>query len=232
NLMAPELVAEFTAAFHAADFAEVIRSLDRHFGASTYSLRSLFRDEQREVLRRILASSLESAEGVYRALYEQEAPMMRFLVSLGSPVPRVFQTAAEFFFNSTFRRELEADGKLDVERVWSLVEEARALDVDLDEEGLGYLLSQAIHKMLKDLTENLEDLETLDRLASTADLAQSGPFQADLWEAQNLYYELLQSGYSASLTRARETRETADRPSRDWAEKFEDLGRHLLVRVD
>ena len=34
-----------------ADIAEVIRLLDRQFGASTYSLRTLFRDEQRRVLR-------------------------------------------------------------------------------------------------------------------------------------------------------------------------------------
>src|SRR5574337_1135675 len=45
---------ELTETFARADFPEVIRLLDRHFGASTYSLKSLFRDEQRKVFNLIL----------------------------------------------------------------------------------------------------------------------------------------------------------------------------------
>ena len=48
---------EVTAAFSKADFAETFRLLDKHFGTSTYSLKSLFRDERRKVLGRILEST-------------------------------------------------------------------------------------------------------------------------------------------------------------------------------
>ncbi len=36
--------------FAGAYFPEIIRLMDKHFGAATYSLRSLFRDEQRKVM--------------------------------------------------------------------------------------------------------------------------------------------------------------------------------------
>src|SRR5262245_19800776 len=49
---------ELTGAFNRGDFSEVIRLLDRHFGESTYSLRSIFHDDQRKILSRILQSSL------------------------------------------------------------------------------------------------------------------------------------------------------------------------------
>ena len=45
-----QLVAEFSEAFNRADFPQVIRLMDKHFGESYYSLKNLFRDEQRKVL--------------------------------------------------------------------------------------------------------------------------------------------------------------------------------------
>ena len=63
----------------AGDFAEVIRLMDRDFGESTYSLASLFRDEQRKVIKQLLTPSIVEAETAYRRLYEQHLPTMRFL---------------------------------------------------------------------------------------------------------------------------------------------------------
>jgi alpha-amylase/alpha-mannosidase (GH57 family) len=91
-----EMVQEVTEAFWRADLPEVIRLLDKHFLELTYSLRTLFRDEQRKILRRILGDSLESAEAAYRQVYENHAPLMRFLADLRIPLPRSFRTAAGF----------------------------------------------------------------------------------------------------------------------------------------
>src|SRR5260370_28149008 len=52
----PSLTREAVEGFRRADFAEVIRFMDRRFGESNYSLWSLFRDEQRKVLEQILTS--------------------------------------------------------------------------------------------------------------------------------------------------------------------------------
>src|SRR5262249_61723070 len=48
------LVKELAGAFAKADFPDIIRLMDRGFGESTYSLGSLFRDEQRKIIRRVL----------------------------------------------------------------------------------------------------------------------------------------------------------------------------------
>ena len=47
------LVQEVTQAFSRADIPEVIRTLDRVFGRDIFSLKSLFRDEQRKILNQI-----------------------------------------------------------------------------------------------------------------------------------------------------------------------------------
>ncbi|MBM3957621.1 MAG: DUF3536 domain-containing protein, partial [Gemmatimonadetes bacterium] len=91
-------------AFDAGDFAEVARRIAHHFGPPTHSIRSVFRDRQREILNGLLRSAAGRLEAIYRAVYEQEAPMMRFLVALGVPVPRALTNAAEFLIDTSLRR--------------------------------------------------------------------------------------------------------------------------------
>ena len=49
-------------ATHSGDPAAVIRAMDEHLSHSGYSLKSLFRDEQRRVVTRLLESTLREAE--------------------------------------------------------------------------------------------------------------------------------------------------------------------------
>ena len=104
------MVGETTAAFRRGDFAEVIRTFDRHFGASTYSLQSLFRDEQRKVIKRVLNASIIEAENAFRQVHDNHLPTMHFLAGMGAPLPRVFEVAAEFLLNTDLRRDLPGRG--------------------------------------------------------------------------------------------------------------------------
>src|SRR5207249_11334107 len=84
----------------------------QHFG-ETYSLRSIFHDDQRKILNVILKSTLAEAEAVYRQIYETHAPMMRFVSDLRIPLPRAFSIAAEFAINSSVRTAFEDIENLD-----------------------------------------------------------------------------------------------------------------------
>lgn len=71
------MVAELSSAFSTVDSPRVIRTLDKHFGMTAYTVRSLFRDEQRKVLSSILESTLAAVESSYRQIYETNYPLMR-----------------------------------------------------------------------------------------------------------------------------------------------------------
>jgi alpha-amylase/alpha-mannosidase (GH57 family) len=103
------MVRETSLACASADFTGVIRLLDKHFGSSTYSLKSLFRDEQRDVLDHILHSTMTEIETAYRQLYEHHYPPMRFLSELGGPVPRAFHSAAELIINIDLHRAVNSE---------------------------------------------------------------------------------------------------------------------------
>ena|GEM_PF-4716883 len=57
-------------AFSGADTAKAILALNETFDKKTFSLRELFRDEQRKITNTILNESLTSAAAVYRAIFE------------------------------------------------------------------------------------------------------------------------------------------------------------------
>jgi hypothetical protein len=176
------LVQELTEAFTKADFSEAIRLLDRHFGESTYSLKSLFRDEQRKVLHRILESSLAEAETVYRQLYEQQVPLMRLLTDLAMPFPKAFSMAADFFLNTNLRRAL-AQEELDLNRIMTLLDEAARGQITFDTADLGYALQQTLQQIMRRLAVHPTELTILKQLQAAAALAHTLPFEVDLWRA-------------------------------------------------
>ena len=211
--------------FLRGDFAEVIRFLDRRFGESHYSLRSLFRDEQRKVLEQILTTSLGEAESLYRQIYEQRAPMMRFLTHLHIPLPKAFHAAAELVLNGNLRRALEQED-IDAERVNTLLETARLEGVALDTATLEFAYRHNLERMAEQLVIN-PTLESLQRLDSGARLLSALPFLVDLWKIQNHYYRLLKDVYP----NARRGKEQGDETVQAWLNTFEALGQKLAVKV-
>jgi alpha-amylase/alpha-mannosidase (GH57 family) len=220
------MLQELTQPFCAADFAEAVRLLDKHFGTSTYSLKSLFRDEQHKVLDSILESALSEIEAVYQQVYEHHYPPMRFLAELGYPIPKGYQSAAEFILNSGLRRALSSD-PLEQEQIRSLLDEVQTWQVELDGEELSYLLQQSLEKMMVRLVATADDLDLLKEVLTAIQVAHSAPFPVDLWRVQNLYHQLLESTYPKLKSKAQE----GDEKARNWSDLFVSLGQQLAMRV-
>ena len=208
-----------------ADFAEVIRLMDRRFGESHYSVRSLFRDEQRKTLDLILSATLEEAETLYRQIYEHRAPMMRFLTALHIPLPKAFQSAAEIVLNGYLRRALEQE-EIDTERINGLLETAKVEGISLDNATLEFAFRKNIERMAERFAA--EPTEAHLRLLDTAaGLLRSLPFTVDLWKVQNVYYGMLKNVYP----KMRENKERGDESAQALIRGFEALGQKLAVKV-
>jgi alpha-amylase/alpha-mannosidase (GH57 family) len=220
------LIAEAGTAFEHGDLPRVVRLLDGYFGSVSYSLKSLFRDEQRHILRRVLASTLDEVEDDLRDIYEQQAPLMRFLKTLGMPLPRAFGAAAEFVLNVDLRRAVSRSNA-DPGEVRRLLAETAALGVELEREELSFALEQALETLVESLRERPGDSDLLRRADEAVSLASSPPFQVDLWRAQNRCYELLRMVYPIQSGKAEE----GDAEAAEWVRRFRKLGKGLAVRV-
>ena len=186
------MIHDVAEAFARADMPEVIRRLDKDFLELGFSLRSLFRDEQRRVLDAVLASTLAEAESVYRSLYEHNAPLLRFLVDLGSPLPRTLREAASLVLHANLRRAFEAEA-MDLEAVGAVLDEARKLRLGLDGEVLAYSLQTTLERMAERYAREPGDAELLAKLRAVLELHERLPFDVNLWRVQNVYWDLLRS---------------------------------------
>jgi hypothetical protein len=166
------LCREMTEVFQREDFVETRRVVDTQFGSGTYTLKLLFRDEQRKILRLIVESALEEAEAVYRQLFERYSPLMRFHADLQLERPRGLEAAAEFTLNAELRHALTAV-HLDFDRIRARLGEAARTGVTLDQAPLEFALRAK--------------LETLAEAWCAAPTA----FSVDLWAVQNGYFDVL-----------------------------------------
>jgi alpha-amylase/alpha-mannosidase (GH57 family) len=181
-------------AFAKADSTAIIRLLDEGFGKKVYSLRSLFRDEQRKILRLILDETLTDAEAAYRGIYERRAQLIRFLSDIQVPIPKALQSAAEIALNSQLR-EAFRNRDVDVDSVRRLLKEASGLHVDLDKTTVEFSVRKRIEEAAAKFASHRADFGTLERLNFLLELAGSLPFPVVLWETQNTVYTPLIQSY-------------------------------------
>jgi alpha-amylase/alpha-mannosidase (GH57 family) len=214
------------AAFERGDVTELVRELDRNFGAGVYTLQLLFRDELRKVLDSILASTFEEAESTYRHMFEDHASLIRFITRVGVPLPHHLQLAAEFTLNIDLRRSLEAETP-DPEKIQNLLRETKTTHVALDVPTLEFSLRRQIERLAEAMREDPSSIERIQLLDQVVVLAHTLPFDVTMWTAQNDFYQILQSRYPEFRSRAEQGDESADR----WVERFRRLGADLSVRV-
>jgi alpha-amylase/alpha-mannosidase (GH57 family) len=217
---------EIMGAFSRADIPEVLRVMEKELGRTTYSVRSLFRDDQRSILRQILNTSLDEVEGAYRQIYEHHVPLIHFLRDLGMPLPRAIHTAAEFALNSRLRHEFGED-EMDLERVRNLLAEVRAADVVLDSTTLEFTLRVTIERLFERFSKHPRDQVLLERLEAIVGQARSLPFEVAMWTAQNVWSQMHLTAFDEFARRV----EHGEPDARAWIEHFKSLGEKLAVRV-
>jgi alpha-amylase/alpha-mannosidase (GH57 family) len=221
-----QITEELHAAFMRADTPEVLRLLNLSFGKNIYSLKSLFRDDQKNILDIILKSSLAEAETSLLRQYEQDAPLMHFLGGLHVEQPKLFRVLAELALNTQLREALGKEN-LAPERVQSLLQEAASMNIPLDVETLEFVMRRQTELQAREFWTNPEDLSRLARLDEAVIMARSMPFQVNLWQVQNLCARKLNGNFGSIRAQA----EQGDAAAKSWVGHMTSLAENLDLRL-
>jgi alpha-amylase/alpha-mannosidase (GH57 family) len=202
-------------------FPDVIRLLDSHYGRADYSLTSLFTDEQRRIVQLILNSTLWDIENSLTTIYEDHASLLHYLSQAGLPKPPALALAAGFAINAGLRRALEGD-PIDQALLRSFLSLAKADQIQLDSTTLSYIADQRMKRAMVELQMSSGSLEMLDRALTLGRTLTELPFELNLWQAQNIWYEILRTS-SYGLT----SLDPEERPH--WDKNFAELGSCLSI---
>ena len=222
-----KLLADLTDAFSRAETPEVVRLLDRGFGERTFSLKSLFKDEQRRILKKILSSTMAETENSHLNLYQNHAPLMRFISGLGSPIPKELRATIEYALNSLLRRALAID-ELDGTRIGVLLAEARDQKITLDVTTLEFTLRRNLERSANRFAADPTYLPSVNNLKLGVAIAKQMPFPVSLWSVQNRVYDV----YLKIYKRLQRKAQKADSKAQEWVRAFRSLARFADVRVE
>ncbi len=218
-----ELTTRVMEEFSAGRFPDVLDALDTYFGGMRYSLKSLFKDEQKRIIDMILSNTLQDAEASYHLIYEKHGALMRFLKEMDQPIPEVLRITTAFVLNTDLVRTFSRD-PVDSVRISMLLELVKREDVKMDEAMVAFAAGNSLARLMRRLANTPDNLELLQRADVLAALLQMLPFPVNYWESQNIYYQLLQDELPA---RAR----NQDEISMAWVKRFVSLGEKLRVSV-
>ncbi|HEY4819137.1 MAG TPA: DUF3536 domain-containing protein [Candidatus Acidoferrum sp.] len=182
-----QLKSSLADSFSKADATQALQTLTEKFSNKTFSLRTLFRDEQRKIVDVILKESLATAAAAYRSIYENQAPLIRFLNGLGIPVPAAFQSAAQIALNSQLKQAFEQRDP-DLDAIQSYLKEAAASNIALDVPGLEYAIRRRLETEAEFFVSGPMDLEVVQKLTTLLKFVSTLPFPVVLWEVQNICY--------------------------------------------
>ncbi|MBC8095938.1 MAG: DUF3536 domain-containing protein [Akkermansiaceae bacterium] len=194
--------------YETADFPQVIRLIDKHFGHSSYSLKSLFKDEQRRILNEILSSAREDLEVRFRSITDRYAPLMKFLQSAGAPLPSGLQIAWDLTLHSNIRRQF-VNGHTDLEQLKTWVHEASARGSDVLNADISYAVKNRMERSIRHIAENPCELNLVKELEGIATLMLPLPLGLNLAEVQNTYWTLKKTTLAEFRQRAAEGDQSA-----------------------
>lgn len=219
-----DLKQKCSAAVTQANLPEVVRLIDSFFGGTPYSLASLFKDDQRRILRFILNATLSEVEDSLVKIYEEHASLLHFLNASSLPKPPALTMAAGFAINAGLRRALEKE-PIDLKRVRSLISLAKSDGVVLESHALRYLSDQHMKRAMIELHARPLHADGLDQALTLATTLRELPFELILWQAQNIWYDTLTKSSRFLLS-------VDAKISEPWQIQFMELGRQLGIAVE
>lgn len=185
--------------FERRSVADVVRSIDRRFSGRPYALTDLFLDERRRIVATLVSDVIDRRRDQLFRVFEENRPLLRFLVEADTPVPAPLRAAADYTlstrFVDTLRRAEVGDPEWPAatQELARIHEEARALGATLDLGEARRILEARILAQAQELALASRP-ETARALLAYLELGETLQLHPNLWEAQNLYWTLKQRG--------------------------------------
>lgn len=216
---------EIITSFERGSFADMVRLMDKHFGMHNYSLKHLFKDEQRKIVNQVISSTIEEFEETYRSLYENNRILMGFLQETGMPIPRVFYTAAEFTMNQDLKKACKEEKGLG--RIQSILHDIKKWNIPVDASDHEFAIRRRIETLMDELRKNPSVFSLLQRIERKLHLFPALPFEINLWHVQNVYYDLAKTTYKELLLKAK----AGDTDAVHWTAAFKQIGHRLSFNI-
>lgn len=221
-----EMWEDIAARFRDTDLPGTFRRIEKHFTTVNYSLWHLFRDEQRDVISRVLNSAITDLERSLRQLNEINLPVIHVLKKTGVPLPGVFSSIMEFILNDDLKKMLgsEYPGNEELTRI---ISQMREWNFTPDTTGISYIFTERINGFMERYISEPGKREILEKIVDLMDTVKPLSLKFERWSIQNMYFVIGKSLYHEMKQKAY----SGDTDAAEWISLFDRLGTHLKVKI-
>jgi alpha-amylase/alpha-mannosidase (GH57 family) len=210
-----------TNAFDEGRLGDVIGIMQTYFGPEKYTIWQLFKDEKRKILDQIARTSLEELEESLRRAYNRDYPLVNALANNDIPVPNAYRATFEYILNADLVKNFQAE-KINIKTLERLLGEIERWSLRIeDPDNISRLAGEAIFKELKRFGSERDNVKRLQRLNRLFPLMAKFKLDPNLYQVQNLYFEI-----------SVESRQKTKELSKEWVEQFSILGDNLGVKLE
>ncbi len=214
-------------AFARKDWNRIHALQEEYLGRAEFGLAHLFKDTKREVVLRLLDTTLRDLEGILRPWYVREFPLVAAARAMNVPLPPVLSDAVGFLRHRDVYRTLESD-EPDLEDLEKFVRQVEEMAFAVDEKTLGAVVSRTIERLMERITRGPDDLLRLQKLDGFLEIIGKVSLPLNLWKSQNRYFYLGKKWIPEMQSR----RAAGDDLARIWLECLHRIGKFLNVRLD
>ena len=188
--------------------------LVKRFGYHLYSLRHIPADTRHRLLRELLRQDVQHIEASVRDIVKNYDQLLEYLTTLDARPPAILTVAAEFTLTSSIIRKLK-EPQPNVASIRRDFELAGFWQVKPNEEQIRFAFAEGLKALMTRLCGEPEDVALMETTSGLIDLF-SGQFrwQLELYDAQNLCYELLKHYGRGLRTAPKELRDAVLRLGR------------------
>lgn len=212
-------------AFLDRDTSLLITTMEEEFGTRSYSLWHLFRDGQREVLFRLLDSTLTDLESTCRKVYRQHSRLIHAMNEMQIPVPKAIKDPVWYIMNVDLNTLLAGE-HIDLQKLRQMVNEMSKGQFSPDTPTLDYTASRALTALMKKIVSVPHDIDLFEEINAIFSILAPLSLSYDLWECQNDYFHIGKEHLAAMQKKAG----TSDPRAAQWILRFGELGKWLGVK--
>src|SRR5574344_453462 len=170
---------------------EIIRVIDQHFGREYFTLKDIFIEERRKILKVMLKGKMDKFAQIYQEMYEEGKASIYHMQSLGLKVPDEFKLSAGYTLSHEFNDlVIHSSGFMEpdiIQQAEDINLEAKKLGVEIDKDKTNKLFSQKLSQNVLRLAQSLE-IQQADVVLEIFDLIEKLELKVDISNAQNIYY--------------------------------------------
>ena len=131
--------------FGKGEINETILLMPKYFGVNNYSLKDVFKDDQKRILDFILQNAVKKATELNEIIYRDNFAFLRFMNEIGLLLPKPFRNATEIALNAEIRRLLATE-EIDVESFSKLIQDSKSLMIEFESEVISLEANEKIDK--------------------------------------------------------------------------------------